>query len=395
MSSHTQKMIGGSLIVGGTAIGAGMLALPVITAMGGFLPASVIYLICWIFSASTGLLLLEVCQWMPQNANLVTMATQLLGRGGKIAAWILYIFLFYCLTVAYTAGGGGFVKTVIGGPQWLSTLIFSLVFGSFVYFGTKAVDRINYLLMAGLIGTYILFVVFGFKHVQFDNLKDSHWGYGILALPVMFTSFSYQGVIPSLNAYLERDAKMMRYAILIGSSIPFLTYILWELLILGIVPVEGLIAAKNAGTTAIEPLRYVLRDSPVYTIGQFFGFFALTTSFLGVTLGLLDFLSDSLEVEKTPLKKLLLCALIYIPPILIVLVNPTIFFKALGYAGGVGCALLLGLLPVMMVWVGRYRKNYSHLHIQLPGGKPILLLLGGFVVFELCIELLQEILHFS
>ena len=106
MDFSLRKAIGGALLVGGTAIGAGMLALPVVTGMGGFLPSTVIFIICWIFSACTGLLLLEVCLWMPNDANIISMVQHLLGPVGKIAAWILYIFLFYCLAIAYVDGRG-------------------------------------------------------------------------------------------------------------------------------------------------------------------------------------------------------------------------------------------------------------------------------------------------
>ncbi|MCK4934199.1 MAG: tyrosine transporter, partial [Simkaniaceae bacterium] len=173
----------------------------------------------------------------------------------------------------------------------------------------------------------------------------------------------------------------------------FLTYILWEFLILGIIPAEGahgLLAAKAEGLTAVEPLRYVLVDSSIYAIGQFFGAFALTTSFLGVTLGLFDFLADGLQMQKVGFKKVFLCLLIYVPPVLIAIINPNIFLRALGFAGGIGCALLLGLFPVLMVWVGRYYKNYPSVHRQLPGGKVMLRILVLFVVFELIIEGINE-----
>jgi len=394
MKLSLPKSLGGALIVGGTSIGAGMLALPVITSLGGFLPACIIYLICWLFSLSTGLLLLEVCQWMPENANLATMATQLLGPFGKYASWVLYIFLFYTLSIAYTAGGGGFIFNFFGGhiPLFVCIPLFALIFGSFIYLGTKVVDRANSVLMTGLIVTYILFVIFGARYVNTANLTHSHFGYSLLALPVMFTSFSYQGVIPSLNAYLDHNPKLMRRAIIFGSAIPFATYIIWEYLILGIVSPEALIAAKEAGQSAVVPLSEELRGSHIGALGQFFSFFALTTSFLGVTLGLLDFLSDSLEIKKEGWRKLALCLLIFVPPVIVVWTNPSIFLTALGVAGGVGCALLLGLMPILMVWVGRYRRHFSHLHIQLRGGKPLLIILATFVALELGIELLQEIL---
>src|SRR5690348_7302081 len=96
----------GALLVAGTSIGAGMLALPVVTALGGFFPSLFVYVLCWLFMTCTGLLMLEICLLMPPGANLVSMAQKYLGRFGEVLAWVLYLFLFYCLSVAYVSGGG-------------------------------------------------------------------------------------------------------------------------------------------------------------------------------------------------------------------------------------------------------------------------------------------------
>lgn len=389
------RVIGGTLIVGGTATGAGILALPVVTAMGGFFPSMLVYFLCWIFSIATGLLFLEICLWMPQDANIISMAHHLLGPIGKACAWMLYLFLFYCLTIAYISGGAEIILSFFGGiPRDLAIIVFTLFFGAFIYIGTRAVDRLNTLLMVGLITTYLMFVFFGIKSIHFDHFKQVNWFASFLAIPVIFTSFSYQGVIPSLNTYLNRNPHMMRIAIIAGTSIPFLAYIVWSFLILGIIPLQGphgLLQAKAAGMTSIEPLQYALNNSKIWHLGRGFGFFALTTSFLGVTLGLLDFLSDALQVKKEGLKKLFLCCLIYLPPMFIAMTYPGIFLKALGYAGGIGCALLLGLFPILMVWSGRYKKGYPKLDKQLFGGKAMLALLACFIAFELFFEVFQEL----
>lgn len=70
---------------------------------------------------------------------------------------------------------------------------------------------------------------------------------------------------------------------------------------------------------------------------------------------------------------------------------PNIFLLALSYAGGIGCALLLGLIPVLMVWSGRYRLKLDKTHRQLPGGKPILVLLALFIFFELIVSILYNL----
>lgn len=393
MKEENLKTFLATLLVGGTALGAGMLALPVVTAGAGLIPTWIVYLLCWVFSIATGLLLIEVGLWMPENSNFVSMANHLLGHWGKWVAWILYIFLFYTLTIAYVAGGGGLVSQ-LGVPQWLSVLVFTVVFASIVYLGTKVAGRINAVLMVGLIVSFLLFIFVGVGKVNFSHLDGWSFKAAFLGLPVIFTSFSYQGVIPTLLTYLNRDPKKTRFAIIVGTSIPFAAYIIWDFIIKGIIPAvgpHGLLEAQRLGQPAVSPLQYYLPGSHIYVIGNFFAFFALTTSLIGVTLGLLDFLSDALQIEKTPLKKLGLTALIFIPPMIITWINPGIFLAALGAAGGYGCALLLGLLPTLMVWEGRYHKEYPILCKQLPGGKIVLSLLILFVVVEVGIELFQQI----
>lgn len=108
------------------------------------------------------------------------------------------------------------------------------------------------------------------------------------------------------------------------------------------------------------------------------------TSFLGVTLGLLDFLADGLNVSKTSKTKWWLTSLVFIPPLLVSLTNPRLFLIALDFAGGFGCALLLGLLPILMVWSGRYRLKLTSGY-SLPGGKVLLSILILFVILELVV----------
>lgn len=395
MSLNRGRVFGGTLLVAGTSIGAGMLALPVVTASGGFLPAFFIFLLCWGFMTCTGLLLLELCLKLPPDANLVSMAGNYLGGFGKALAWGLYLFLFYCLSVAYISGGGSLLNDWLGGgiPLWGTALLFVAILSAVVYFGAKMVDRLNWLLMAGLIGTYCVFVAIGLPHVKISSLQTMGWKASMTALPIIFTSFSYQGIIPSLTSYLHRDAKSIRIAIIGGTSIAFVIYLLWELLILGIVPVDGdfgLEKAKELGQTAVAPLKYHVGSGTISTIGQAFAFFAITTSFLGVTLGLFDFLADGLKMPKKGIRRVFLALMTFGPPTAIALVNPMIFITALIFAGGIGCALLLGVLPICMAWIARYSKESQHCGpLQLFGGKAVLIFLLCFVVFELAVEFLQ------
>lgn len=386
-------LLGGTLLVTGTSLGVGMLALPVATAAGGFIPSLVIYLICWLFMLGTGLLILEACVWMPKDANLITLSHHLLGRTGKVACWILYLFLFFCLMVAHLAGGGSVLKQLTANVfnSWNSILLYLVIFSPVVYLGTRWVDRLNLLLMVGAVATYLFFVVSVLPHVNSELLTSVNWGKAWGALPVVFTAFGYQSLIPTLMSYMNREVKKVRLAIILGTSIPFLIYIIWELLILGIVPLEGAQGLKEAlrqGQNAVYPLKEFLANPALLTVGQVFAFFVLTTSYIGIAIAFVDFLADGLKVPNRGWHKVGICAIIFVVPTIIALIDPTIFIHALNYAGGIGVALLLGALPILMVWNGRYKKGHSLKHQQLPGGKPLLILMGIFVLVELAITLL-------
>lgn len=378
------------MLIAGTSIGGAVLALPVLTALGGFFPSVVLFLVTWMFMACTGLLFLEACLWMKEETNFISMADHSLGFYGKSFAWLLYLFFFYCLTVAYFVGGANLFSAVIPGlGDSLGMLLFGAIFIPFVFAGAWVVDKVNLLLMFGLVLSFALFVVMGYSYVNHAQLTHRDWPLSLMALPVAFTGFGYQGIIPTLVHYLNYDVKKLRKAILIGSAIPLVAYIIWQWLILGIVPTfgpGGLVEAFENGKDAVHPLKNILNDHRVYYIGQFFAFFALATSFFGVTLGMVDFLADGLSIEKTKKGRLFLCALVYLPPLIIGLINPNVFLSALQYAGGFGSSLLLGLLPILMVWSGRYVLKQKH-KVMLGGGKLVLVALALFVLFELVCEL--------
>lgn len=391
MNNQTIKLIQGSLLVAGTSVGGGMLALPVLTSLGGFIPSLVIYFLCWAFMASTGLLFLEISTWLKKDANIISMASKTLGRGGKWFAWIIYLFLFYCLTLAYIVGTGNLFVELSQQQfsQVEASLLFLCIFAPFVYLGTNVVSHLNFWLMIGLGISYLGFVVLGFPHINLQLLSYKDWSLSLMALPVSFTAFAYQGIIPTLFNYMENDVKRTKQVILIGSFTPLIIYIIWQMLILGIVPAYGPGGLKEAlelGNNAIYPLKNFLDSPYLYYLGQSFAFFALVTSFFGVTLGLMDFLSDGLKVKKTYKGKLLLCLLIFVPPFVLSIFYPHVFLIALDYAGGIGCALLLGLLPILMTWKGRYILKLGNQPL-LKGGKMILGLLFLFVIFELLCEI--------
>jgi tyrosine-specific transport protein len=394
-----KHLVGGSLLIAGTMIGVGMLALPVATAPGGFMPSVALYLLCWLFMLSTGLLMLEICIWMPPGANMITMVSHLLGPVGKYICWIVYLFLFLAVMVAHVAGGGDILNEIFNQSfsHWLSRILYVLLFLPIVYRGARAVDRTNMLLMTGLIVSYLLFVTTAAGHVSLTALKRADWSQAWLALPVLFTAFTFQVILPTLMNYMKRDVKRVRLAIFLGTALPLIVYLVWQFVILGTVPYEGLnslMEAKIKGQTAVIPLKAITENPHIFTVGKAFAFFTLTASYLALSLAYVDFLADGLKIkQKTEGKKIVLSLLVFLPPTLIAILYPNIFLTALSYAGGYSCAILFGLFPPLMAWIGRHYKQYPDQTRLLFGGRYFLSLLILFVFMELIVETVQLTMH--
>jgi len=394
-----QRAQGGSLpgailLIAGCCIGAGMLGLPVLSALVGFEPSLLMFVLSWLFMTTTALLLLEVNLWFTNEVSIISMAGRTLGIAGKVVGWVCFAFLFYALGIAYITGSGelisDFIREISGReiPNWIGCLAVSLLFGVFVYLGTKSVDFFNRFLMAGLVLTYVLLVFFGAKHVNPEYFKYKDWPLAATVLPVMIISFGFHNMIPSLTTYLKGDAKRLRLAIICGSAIPLVIYLIWEWLILGLVPVEGkmgFLEAAEKGNMATEVLKTAVGSLIVVDIAQYFAFFAILTSFLGNSLSFVDFLADGLSIKKDRLGKLWLCLLVIVPPFILALIYPGIFLMALNYAGAFGAVVLFGILPASMVWSGRYYKKIGHIRM-VPGGKAVLLLV---ILFALVVITLQ------
>ncbi|MCH9611020.1 MAG: Tyrosine-specific transport protein [Chlamydiales bacterium] len=399
MKNSAQKkgsVFGGILLLAGSCIGAGMLALPIVTGLGGFGPSMALFFFAWLFMTTTGFLLMEVNLTLGHNLSLVSLAEKSLGPIGRILTWLLFLFLFYSLGIAYIAASGSILQSItldltgIYLAAWVYSLFFTLIFGAVLMVGVLQVDYLNRLLMVGLVVSYLILIFLGAQHVDLELLARSHWRYAFAALPVLIISFGFHNMIPSLAMYLEGDVKRLRITILCGSLIPLVIYFLWQYVMLGIIPVERIAPALEEGETATSILRLVVGKSWINMVGQSFALFAIVTSFLAQSLSLVDFLADGLKVPKKGVGRFLLVFLTLAPPFMLAYLYPSIFLHALNLAGGISAVILFGVMPALMVWILRYKKKIS-LSPLLPAGRVLLtvVLIVAFAIFAL--ELAQEL----
>lgn len=368
----TSKVLGSTLIIAGTTIGAGMLALPLASAGIGFSTSLIIMLVLWALMAYTALLMIEVHQHADHDATLHTLAKQFLGTKGKWVASFAMMFLFYALCAAYIAGGGAQFGERISSFTGLevsntaSTVIFTLIVASIVTIGTATVDKVNRVLFIIKIVAMAMVLTFLAPSVTESYLLSMpvEQGLVIAAIPVIFTSFGFHGSIPAIVNYLDGHTPSLRKAIMIGSAIPLIIYVFWQLVTLGVVNQEALL--NNQGLSGL--IATLSTKVHVSSLGQTIGVFAdlaLLTSFLGVSLGLFEFLGDSLNKQRQTSSRVLVGLITFLPPMGFALFYPQGFIMALGYAA-ISLVVLAIFLPILMVKKARTQAEESH--YQVIGG---------------------------
>jgi len=390
------KLIGSILLIVGTCVGAGMLALPIATAQLGFVGSIILLVAVWAIMTAGAFYILEVNLWLPLNSNLISMARATIGPVGQLIAWVNVLLLLYSLLCAYIAGGSGLLQNILSSaglelPEWLTSLLFTLVFGFVCWLGMHAVDYTNRVLMFVKFGGFFLLIILLTPFVQADKLLAGNMMNITSAVAVMvtITSFGYAAIVPSLRIYFAGDVKSLKLAILIGSLVPLICYILWDMVIMGVIPLEGtqglaaILNSSNSTSDLANTLSATASRESITFFTKLFTSIAVVTSFLGVSLTLSDFLADGCRLDKIGSGKNIIYALTFLPPVCIVLLKPDIFVKALEYAG-IYCVVLLMLLPAWMAWTGRYHRHLRG-GFTVPGGKPLLvivLLISGVLLAQ-------------
>lgn len=375
------KLLGSTLIIAGTTIGAGMLALPLASAGIGFSTSLMIMFALWAMMAFTALLMVEIHQYADKDATLHTLAKQILGRKGKWVATFAMLFLFYALCAAYIAGGGAQFTSRIGeltglevsGPT--GTLIFTLIVAAVVTIGTGTVDRVNRLLFAGKMVAMVMVLTFLAPNVSQSYLLSMPLGQGLViaSIPVIFTSFGFHGSIPAIVNYLDGHTPSLRKAIVMGSAIPLIIYVFWQIVTLGVVSQPQLV--ENAGLSAlIGTLSQTVHQSNLGNVIGIFADLALLTSFLGVSLGLFEFMGDTIRKKDGNMNRMVASLATFVPPLMFALFYPQGFIMALGYAA-IALAVLAIFLPLMMVSRVR-RQSKEGTYYQVMGGTPALAITG-------------------
>lgn len=368
MNEKQPSLLGGVMIIAGGTIGAGMLANPISTSGVWFIGSILILIYTWFCMMSSGLMLLEANLHYPTGASFDTIVKDLLGKGWNALNGLSLAFVLYILTYAYiTSGGGiteGFVNQLLSSPESAveigrtsGSLIFAILLAAFVWFSTKAVDRFSTVLIAGMVISFVLSIsglVSSVKsEVLFDTLSSTdtqYLPYALVALPVCLVSFGFHQNVPSLVKYYNRDASKVASSVFIGTAIALGIYMLWQFAIQGNLPRSsfGPVIEKGGDIAALlNTLSATLETTYIAVALKFFAYMAIASSFLGVTLGLFDYIADLFGFDDSKLGRTKTALVVFLPPLILSLEYPYGFVIAIGYAG-LAATIWAAIVPAML-----------------------------------------------
>ena len=335
------SVTGGACIIASVCVGAGMLGLPSAGAGAWTSWSSLAIILTMIIMTVSGWMLLEAFKPYELTASFNSVTKDLLGHKINVFNNLTVYFVGGILLYAYITSSGLILSGLLGINSQFASVLFVLVFSCFVWHSTRAVDRISVVLIAFMVLSFV-FGVSGLAAnidatMLFHSLTEElgQAPYALAMLPVALTSFGYHHSVASMRAYYGEEQKA-KQAILGGTLIALALYLLWLLSIFGNLPRSafGPVIAKGGDVDVLlGALASVIESKRVSNAINLFSMAAILSSFIGVGLGVFDYLADLFKFDNSRAGRAKSWGVTFLPPLLLSLLFPFGFVVAIGYAG--------------------------------------------------------------
>ncbi|MEZ9452847.1 amino acid permease [Vibrio splendidus] len=377
-------MMGSSLIIAGTALGAGMLAIPMVLAQFGLLYGTLLMVLICFGTTYAALLLLEATIKAGGGLGLNSIARKTLGKQGQLLTNGLLYALLTCLLMAYILGAGDLLSKLLSnfGVELTATtsqVVFTLLAGAVVASGTGVIDKLNRALFFVMLASLFATMVFLAPSMTQENLMQvtSHDHVDLIKTSaILFTSFGFMVVIPTLVSYNhEATDQQLRNMVIVGSLIPLVCYLCWLFAVVGNLSEEQFRSFKNVS----DLMAAFEAQSPwVGNVLSTFTGLALLTSFFGVAMSLFNQNKDMFNQNTA-----VTYCISFILPLAGSLLAADEFLQVLNYAGII-LVFLAVFVPLVMVHKQRFMKVAEDRY-SAEGGRPMMLfslLFGCFLLIS-------------
>ncbi|GHT88369.1 tyrosine-specific transport protein 1 [Alphaproteobacteria bacterium] len=367
------KQLGATLIVSGTCIGGGMIALPIVLAKLGLMWSLVFMLGFWAVIFYTALINLELNFQAKSGKTIGELAKMFAGVKASVIGVLSLNLLMFSLVAVYIYGIASLLLEILCVPQESFknlVVVVSVVIMLIMLAPVKALDYINRTLFIIMVSVASLLMICLLFKIKFNNLplysnmqtEFSSWR---IVTPVLFTSFGFQVIFHSLSNYCNMDKNLLKKVFLRGSLIPAIVYIIWTFGVICAIynsdiafyekMLDGGINVKDL----VKKLCEISDAKFIQIIIWLISMLAIITSVIGVGLGLCDSLKSYLSkiVSKEFNLKITSASLAVFPPCIVAILIPDAFISVLGFAGMI-LAVLAIILPTYILLKCNFQRPY-------------------------------------
>ncbi|MBS3147653.1 hypothetical protein J4219_02090 [Candidatus Woesearchaeota archaeon] len=321
----------------GCIIGAGVLGIPYVVLRAGFWTGMLVLGVLGVCILLLHLMIGEIALRTNACHQLVGYAEKYLGKRGRNLMLLSMIIGVYGALTAYTIGIGNSLSILFGGPIWMWMSVYYLLMSLILFQGIGWLGRSELGFESLKFGVFVLLALILFASPYFSNVYFSGFSFERLLLPYGVILFAFLGTaaIPELHEQMRGCRLLTKRAILIGSLIPLVCYILFTIAVIG---VSGPLTTQVA---TIGLLRFTGVAGSILL--NAFAILAMGSSFLALGYALRESYQD-LGVPKWDAWALALAV-----PIVLLLIGVESFVRTLEvtgtFAGGI-----TGILIVLMHW---------------------------------------------
>ncbi|MBI2575301.1 amino acid permease [Candidatus Woesearchaeota archaeon] len=333
----------------GATIGAGVLGIPYVVAKAGFWTGMAVILSLGAATLMINLYMGEVVLRTKGRHQLSGYAEKYTGKLGKGLASAFMVFGIYGAMIAYTIGVGSaafaLLSPRLGGLPVYYSLVFFAVAAYIVCRGIRSFGKVELLITGMLMLVVIIIPLFSADRINLQNFT----GFDIYRVMVPFgvVLFAFMGspAIPEMREELGRERKKLMKAIIIGSLIPLVVYILFAAVVVGIIGggFERLGEGERIATVALS----MFVRPEIGILANIFAVLTMTTSFLALGMAL----SETFQYDYRMKKYVSLFITLSVPLVVFIadalLFDVTSFINILGITGSVTGGII-GLLIILM-----------------------------------------------
>ncbi|SFU78398.1 serine/threonine transporter [Xenorhabdus koppenhoeferi] len=295
----------------GTAIGAGVLFLPINAGIGGLIPLIImtIFALPMTFFAHRGMCRF-VLSGKATGEDITGVVEEHFGKVAGFLITILYFFAIYPILLVYSVALTNTVESFIihqlqidAPPRALLALVLLLGVMSIIRFGEQTIVKAMSVLVFPFVTVLMLLAVYLIPHwnttifdtLSLDSAISSTNSNGLLftlwlAIPVMVFSFNHSPIISAFavakrEEYGKNAEKKCSHILAYAHIMMVLTVMFFVFsCVLSLSP-ENLAEAKAQNITILSYLANHFRVPTIEYIAPFIAFIAITKSFLGHYLG--------------------------------------------------------------------------------------------------------------